>query len=122
MQTLEDGHGNTLTPLPQIEYNSIIARDTSIFQHNEVIPFIFLCLALLTRAASLHLKGLMNPLGFYLSMPLVAALQGQPQATDVIRLRRLISLFVVSLSAVILFSYCLLFNPHRDKSFVSTRT
>lgn len=52
----------------------------SMFQHHEVMPFIFLCLAPLNRAVSLHLKCLMNPLGFYLSMPFVAASQGQPQA------------------------------------------
>lgn len=71
----------TPTPFPlQKVYNWIIARDTSLFQHNEVIPLIFLCPTLLSTAVSLHLKYLMNPLGFYLSMLFVTASQGQPQA------------------------------------------
>lgn len=49
-------------------------------KHNEVTALVFTPFALQIRSISLHLKRLMIPLGFYLSMPFVAALQGQPQA------------------------------------------
>lgn len=85
VKILEDRHRNI--PLsPPKEKNIIESLQETHFYSNimKSFPSFCLCLSLLTKVLSLHLKCLMNPLGFYLTSLLLLHCRVSHRLTDVI--------------------------------------
>lgn len=118
ISTLTQCHFAKQIPPHSCNTTAVGLQETCLFQHNEVIPFIFVCLALPVRVVSLHLFILKVSWirWVFISAPFVALLLGLPWAY---LMSSEVFFSQCLYHSVILFSFCLC-SSHTDKSLVST--